>query len=106
MSRCVVRHFNAGKINEAASAFLLWNKAGGKVLQGLINRRAAERVLFLTMGGSVAAPSPIPVPDLPDIAPDHPDAHEEAEKPSLQRVMIWLVGGIIAVIAAYFGFGG
>jgi len=31
----------------AASEFPKWNKAGGKVLQGLVNRRAAERAMFL-----------------------------------------------------------
>ncbi len=32
----------------AADHFLDWNKAGGEVVQGLANRRAAERALFLT----------------------------------------------------------
>jgi lysozyme len=32
----------------AADAFMLWNKAGGKVLKGLVKRREAERVLFLS----------------------------------------------------------
>jgi len=32
----------------AAEEFPKWNKAGGKVLNGLISRRAAERNLFLT----------------------------------------------------------
>lgn len=32
----------------AANQFLVWNKAGGKVLAGLIRRRQAERKLFLT----------------------------------------------------------
>lgn len=31
----------------AGNAFLLWNKAGGKVVQGLVNRRNEERELFL-----------------------------------------------------------
>lgn len=43
----VVRRFNAGRTTEAADAFLLWNKAGGKVLPGLVRRREAERALFL-----------------------------------------------------------
>ena len=39
-----------GKRNkrEIADAILLYNKANGKVLQGLVNRRKAERKLFLT----------------------------------------------------------
>lgn len=43
----VVRFFNAGDITRAAGAFLLWNKAAGKVLPGLTRRRQAERDLFL-----------------------------------------------------------
>lgn len=31
----------------AADSFLLWNKGGGKVLPGLVNRRAAERKWYL-----------------------------------------------------------
>ena len=44
----VLRRFNAGDIAGAAEAFLMWNKAGGKVLKGLVRRREAERALFLT----------------------------------------------------------
>lgn len=44
----VLKRFNEGKIQSAADAFLLWNKAGGKVLRGLERRRARERELFLT----------------------------------------------------------
>ena len=44
----VVRNFNLGNIQRAADSFLLWNKAGGRVVQGLTNRRKKERELFLT----------------------------------------------------------
>lgn len=44
----VVKLMNVGKPREAADAFLLWNKAGGKVLKGLTARREDERKLFLT----------------------------------------------------------
>lgn len=43
-----LRHFNAGDKAKAADAILLFNKAGGKVLRGLVNRRQEERALFLT----------------------------------------------------------
>lgn len=43
----IARRFNAGDAQGAADAFLLWNKAGGKVLAGLTRRRKAERELFL-----------------------------------------------------------
>lgn len=42
-----LRHFNNGDLDKAASSILLWNKAGGKVLKGLIRRREAERSLFI-----------------------------------------------------------
>lgn len=43
----VVRHLKAGNIQASADSFLLWNKAGGKVLKGLVRRRDAEREMFL-----------------------------------------------------------
>jgi len=43
-----LKHINAGDYDKAANAILLWNKAGGKVLKGLVRRREAERKLFLT----------------------------------------------------------
>lgn len=43
----VVRKLNAGDVAGAANAFLLWNKAAGKVMAGLTRRREAERKLFL-----------------------------------------------------------
>ena len=43
----VDRFFDAGKPLQACDAFLLWDKAGGKRVQGLANRRAAERALCL-----------------------------------------------------------
>lgn len=43
----VARLHNAGKYAEAAQAFALWNKGGGKVLAGLVSRRAEESGLYL-----------------------------------------------------------
>lgn len=39
---------NRGKYTQAADEFLKWNKAKGKVLRGLVERRETERRLFLT----------------------------------------------------------
>jgi lysozyme len=52
----LVKKFNAGDIQGAADAFRSWRLAGGKVLQGLVNRREAERQLFLRP--VVASPVP------------------------------------------------
>lgn len=43
----ILRKFNAGDVQDAANAFLLWNKSGGRVLAGLTRRREGERALFL-----------------------------------------------------------
>lgn len=47
-AKSLLRKLNAGDYDGAADAFLLYNKAGGKVLKGLTRRRHAERALFLS----------------------------------------------------------
>ena len=42
--------YNRGDYDGAADEFLKWTKAGGKVLNGLVRRREAERALFLSGG--------------------------------------------------------
>lgn len=37
------RHFRAGRWREGCNAFLMWNRAGGKVVRGLTLRRQRER---------------------------------------------------------------
>ncbi|MBJ8746030.1 lysozyme [Citrobacter farmeri] len=44
----LLRKLNAGDYAGATDEFLRWNKAGGKVLNGLTRRREAERALFLS----------------------------------------------------------
>lgn len=43
----VVRKANAGDLVGACNAITMWNKGGGRVLQGLVNRRADEKRLCL-----------------------------------------------------------
>lgn len=43
-----LRKFNEGDKRGAANAMLMWRRAGGRVLDGLVRRREAERTLFLT----------------------------------------------------------
>lgn len=64
----VVRRLNAGDKRGAADAFLLWTKAGGRVLPGLVTRRKAEREQFLHGN----APSIPPPPDVPAPEPGQP----------------------------------
>lgn len=44
----LLRKLNAGDYEGAADQFPRWNKGGGRVLPGLVRRRAAERDLFLS----------------------------------------------------------
>lgn len=41
------RRFNAGNWRGGCDAFLMWNKAGGRVVRGLVLRRERERALCL-----------------------------------------------------------
>jgi lysozyme len=47
-SSTVCHLLDEGDPQGAANAFLMWTKSGGKFVQGLLNRRNAERALFLT----------------------------------------------------------
>ncbi|QHJ84894.1 MAG: hypothetical protein [Caudoviricetes sp.] len=42
------KYLNAGDYKRACNEFPRWNKAGGKVLQGLVNRREKEKELCLS----------------------------------------------------------
>lgn len=44
----VIRNHNKKDTLNAMKSFALWNKAGGKVVQGLVNRRAAEAALYFS----------------------------------------------------------
>lgn len=79
----IVRNFNAGNLLAAANSFTLWNKAGGKVLPGLVMRRDAERTLFLKPSQMPVQPaSPVPAPAVPKPAETPPVITPVAAKPS------------------------
>lgn len=44
----LVRLLNQSKYQDAANQFPRWNRAGGRVIKGLTNRRIAEKQLFLS----------------------------------------------------------
>ncbi len=46
-SSTLLKMLNAGDYVGASLQFARWNKAGGKVLKGLTNRRLAETALFI-----------------------------------------------------------
>ena len=47
----VARRFNAGQWRTGCDAFSMWVNAGGRRVQGLVNRRADERALCLKDAG-------------------------------------------------------
>jgi len=62
-------HLRARDYRAASADFMHYVHAGGRVLQGLVNRRAAERRLFDTPAEAVA-PSPKPQPPVAVVAFD------------------------------------
>lgn len=54
----LLKKLNANDYDGAAEQFPLWNKAGGKVLKGLVRRRERERQLFLLNADEVTTESP------------------------------------------------
>jgi GH24 family phage-related lysozyme (muramidase) len=44
----LMRKLNAGDLEGACNELLKWNRAGGRVVQGLVNRRIDERQLCLS----------------------------------------------------------
>lgn len=98
-----VTQYKMGQMGPAEQRLKLWNKAGGKVVQGLVNRRQAEAdLIFRGIYRSKASLNPEPVPPPPDIPspiphPLEPEIPEEAE--TIQPTE-YLVGfGVMAVIA-------
>lgn len=71
----VLRMHNASKFPEAAAAFGMWNKAGGRVRAGLTRRRAAEAALYLD-----------PVDNAPQTTRAEPDAKDPAVRYDLGKV--------------------
>lgn len=83
----LVKKLNAGDKAGAADQFLRWNKAGGRVLKGLVKRREAERKQFLTRH---PVPPSLPVPGVPD---------PSSRKPAIMVLVSALLAGLIG--AAY-----
>lgn len=90
-----LRYFNAGDKVKAANAILLWNKADRKVSNGLIRRRAAERVLFLTPVGATAQIDTHEGRITPDVPRE-----SAAQSSTVQASAVQIVSGAGAGVAA------
>lgn len=60
----LLRKINAGDFAGAATEFHRWNRGGGRVLPGLVRRRASEALLFLGISDHDydGKPDPLPMP--------------------------------------------
>ena len=101
----VIRHFNANDDVKAGGAFLLWNKAAGKVMPGLTRRRAEERALFLKPSAPISKNPPAAATPIAEQAPEKkPEtvAQEPAKEPAKPGATIagWVLGILVALIAA------
>lgn len=65
----LLRRLNAGDYEGAARCFAAWNKGGGRVLPGLVSRRAREASLFLKPVEQAPEPTMPHKIDEPDTAP-------------------------------------
>jgi len=96
-----LRHFNAGDKTKAADAILMWNKAGGKVLSGLVRRRAAERALFLTPVGFAAQEAVEDSSAVPDAPRGTPMESTTMQAGAVQAVSA--VGAGVSAVSALSG---
>ena len=85
----VLRCLNKDDRAAAARAFSLWNKGGGKVLPGLVSRRAREATLFLS---PVEAPAK---PEMPQRVEASPGPVSDASRRSMT-----VFGGLIALFGS------
>ena len=83
-----LRAVNAKQFSLVPARLALWNKNDGKVLRGLVNRRAAEGALFVK-----------PVDDQPAIEDELPEPANKVEpsegKPAAKSTTIWTAIGAI-----------
>jgi lysozyme len=61
-SSTLLRKLNAGDYDGAALEFHRWNRSKGKVLPGLVRRRAAEALLFQNIADLDFDGNPDPMP--------------------------------------------
>lgn len=102
----VAGRFNRGDVAGAADAFLMWNKAGGKVMQGLTNRRADERKLFLAAGASAAPSEPAqsPAAPIPPTTTESPPAAAPVPPAPGSGIAKWVIGLVAALVAVLAGW--
>lgn len=89
----LLKKLNVKDYKSAADEFLKWNMAGGKVLQGLIKRRQAERELFNKKDTVSGVPTATAVVVAGGTA---------AAAHTWPHISFWLIAGVaVAVVVVY-----
>ena len=83
----LLKRLNAGDRNGAADAFGLYNKAGGGVVQGLVQRRASEASLFL---------KPVDAPDRPAM----PQSVDASAHPVSRKAIATVTAAVVTAAPA------
>lgn len=97
----LIKKLNAGDFDGAARCFDSWNKAGGKVIKGLVRRRAAERAMFEQDARDA---------HIPEGSPDMPQAVDQPGKVTTGDVLTKFapptaIGAAVTALDAWQGIG-
>ncbi|MCC2110947.1 MAG: lysozyme [Hyphomicrobiales bacterium] len=87
-----LRYLNQGHYDQVPRRLALWNKAGGRVLRGLVRRRKAEGELFATPVGSTHAEA-----ERDTAAAFRGRIEPERGKPIVKSRTAWAAGGLGAI---------
>lgn len=96
----LLRKLNAKDYKGAADQFPAWNKAAGKVMNGLVKRRADERALFLKPVAPVEAIKVETLPKAPYPTPLDPPPSVIVSDEPIKRKSAWAT--LFEAIAALF----
>lgn len=92
-----------------AKGLLLYNKAGGKVLPGLVKRRAQEADMVLDAVETAPLPPDVPVqtPELPTPPVDYPIPNPNPQPQPVRSWGAWFAAAVLALfglLAAFLGY--
>ena len=93
------KKLNAGDYKGAADEFHSWKYGGGKVMPGLVKRRAAEARLFMEPVVAHTTPEPTPVKRPPTLSP-LPTGNTETPR------WLYIIAAIVIGFAAFQLIGG
>lgn len=102
----VLRAVNAGEFQVVPACMAMWIKAGGKVVPGLIARRAAEAALFCKPGDAAANVTYPPAEQAPVQTPHihgpvEPISRTLASHHTIIAAVVSSIGGVVSSVARH-----